>query len=320
MLPHHLVPQDAVAIVAVGTVHPKLTAKQRHAAILLKGRGFVEQYAHLRDGSLLTVIAQRRADPRALQGRGQHRHARPLVGKRHAAQRHQGGIGPASALVGEDKRLVEVKRVHEVVIGKDRHLLQVAEAVPVGRTNDDCVLLIHLPNRVDHLLLNRVPSRVANAVRLVEDLVVELSRMRGKMRGKLGPHRHQHVANVRRRTLRRIKRVVVQDQMQPQLVSPIRDLIEKVVEQGIDAVGRRPARHGVQVDRQAHYIAAKLLNLLKVGPAKLGKMHVLRTGRLQPIGQIDAPLERDFGAPRSGSPTQKHETNFSHYLTDVTHF
>ena len=197
VLPHHLVPQDAVAVVAVGAVHPKLPAKQRHAAILLKGRGLVEQYVYLRDGALLAVIAQRRADPRALQGRGQRRHARPLVGKGHAAQRHQRRIGPASALVGKDERLVEVKRVHEVVVGKNRHPLQVAEAVPVGRANDDRVLLIHLPNRVDHLLLDRVPSRVANAVWLVEYLVVELGRMRGKVRGELGPHRHQHVANIR---------------------------------------------------------------------------------------------------------------------------
>ena len=102
--------------------------------------------------------------------------------------------------------------------------------------------------------------------------------------------------------------------MQPQLVGPVRNLIEKVVEQRIDAVFRRTAGHGVQIDRQADHIAAELLDLLKVSPAKLGKMHVLRTGRLQPIGQIDAPAERNLGTPRSGGPTQKHETSFSHYL------
>ena len=198
-----------------------------------------------------------------------------------------------------------MKRVHEVVVGKDRHPLQVAEAVPVGRANDDRVLLIHLPDRVNHLLLNRVPSRVANAVRLVEDLVVKLGWMRSKVRGKLGPHRHQHIADVRGGAHRRIKRVVVQNQMQPQLVSPTCNLIEKVVEQGIDAVIRRTTGHGVQIDRQAHHIAAELLDLREVGPAKLGKMHVLRTGRLQPIGQVDTPAERSLGTPRRDGPHQQ---------------
>ena len=232
-------------MVAIGAVHPKFPTKQRHTAILPKGRGLVEQQAHLRDGALLAVVAQRPLDPSAQQGRGQRRHACPLVGKGHAAQRDQGGIDPASALVGKDERLVEVKRVHEVVVGKDRHLVQVAEAVPVGRADDNRVVLIHLPDRVNHLLLNRVPSRVAEAVRLVEYLVVEPGWMRGKVGGELGPHRHQHRADLRGGAHRRVKRVVVQNKMQPQLVGPICDLIEKNVEQGVYAVVRRAVGHGV---------------------------------------------------------------------------
>ena len=93
--------------------------------------------------------------------------------------------------------------------------------------------------------------------------------------------------------------------MQPQLVGPIRDLIEKFIEQGIDAVIRRTAGHGVQINRQAHHVAAELLDLLEIGPAKLGKVHVLRTGRLQPIAQIDAPAKRSLGTPRGDGPHQQ---------------
>ena len=99
--------------------------------------------------------------------------------------------------------------------------------------------------------------------------------------------------------------MVVQNQMQSQLIGPIRDLIEQVVEQGIDAVVRRAASHGVQIDRQAHHVAAELLDLREVGPAKLGKVHVLRVGRLQPIGQVDAPAKRSLGTPRRDRAQQQ---------------
>ena len=198
-----------------------------------------------------------------------------------------------------------MKSVHEVVVGIDRHPPQIAEAVPVGRANDDCVSLIHLPDRVDHPLLDRIPSLISNAVRLVEHLVVELGWMIRKVSSKLSPHWHQHIANIRRSIHRRIKRVVVQNQMQPQLVGPIRDLVEKGVEQGIDAVIRRTTRHGVQINRQTHHVAAELLDLLKIGPAKLGKVHVLRTGRLQPIAQVDAPAKRSLSTPRGNGPYQQ---------------
>ena len=52
----------------------------------------------------------------------------------------------------------------------------------------------------------------------------------------------------------KIEIVVVEDQVQPQLVGPLDDPVQKREEERIDLIIGRPSRHGVQVDRQAHRV------------------------------------------------------------------
>ena len=114
----------------------------------------------------------------------------------------------------KQKGIVEMKRIQQLVVGVARHRFQVVVAVPSSGPHDDHVVRVDLADRVDDLLLYRIPSGVGYSMRLVENFVIQTLGASLIARSQLTPHRNQNLANLWIGVGVYIKGVVVQNEME----------------------------------------------------------------------------------------------------------